>query len=839
MIDKTILHYNIIEKLGEGGMGVVYLAEDIKLKRQVAIKFLPRHIAVNSEERERFKREAQAAAALNHPNISHIYAIEELDDETCIVMEYIEGQEIKSLIGAGSKPALTIDQIVNIAIQIASGLQAAHEKQIVHRDIKSANIMLTEKGTVKIMDFGLAKVRGVAQVTKQGTTLGTTTYMSPEQAQGKEVDQRTDIWSFGIVLYEIIAGRLPFKGDYEQAVIYAILNDQPESVSKFKAELPAELEQIIKKTLAKDPSERYQHIDDVLVDLKSIQKKQDVDISNSNISTAHVIYSSPNKTKKFIAIGISIVVLALIIWYVMGPSIKSETLQKSIAVLPFKNLSGDKENEYFSDGVTEDIITQLSKISDLKVISRTSVMRYKETSLSMREIGSELDVATILEGSVRRADNQVRIVAQLIDAESDEHLWAETYDKELTQIFAIQSDVAKQIAFALKTKLSPEEKERIDKKQTDNLDAYTYYLKGRQYYNLYQKEANETAIELFKKALEMDPNYALAYAGLGDAYGQRTNKFGYSSVWDDSAIVVSEKAISIDPNLGEGYKALGLAYQELGWYKKAMAANEKAIELNPNYSPAVGNLGWVKFFLGNLDDAMIWLRKSASLSPSNAFSYFGIGICYLHMNDTRNAEKYYLRALELQPNLPAAHRGLANAYLTDGKLDKARKVGEKLPPTINELTTLRIKGTIEYFSGRLEQAKPYFDKTYELYPELRQLEVLSHLFTIYWKTGERDKAEQFFNLLLNRAEQEIKKGNEDSRIRYEMAACYAVRGNNPKALKWLEEAIELGFRQYHFAQMDPAMENLYSDSQFKKIMENLEGILKEIRVNVQNMEKSW
>jgi serine/threonine protein kinase len=835
MIGEKILHYNIIEKLGEGGMGVVYLAEDTKLKRQVAIKFLPRHVAVNSEERERFKLEAQAAAALNHPNISHIYAIEENEEDTFIVMEYIDGQELKNVVGADSQPAPTIDEIVNTAIQIAEGLQAAHEKQIVHRDIKSANIMLTKKGRIKIMDFGLAKVRGVAQVTKQGTTLGTTTYMSPEQAQGKEVDHRTDIWSFGIVLYEMIAGRLPFKGDYEQAVIYAILNDKQESIRNLRSDIPTELENIVNRSLKKDPAQRFQSMGELISDLKKL--RGDSGSSTSTETSTHSKTSNQRRSKFLISAMITVVAVALIIWYFLTPLQESTSGQKSIAVLPFKNLSEQKENEYFSDGVTEDIITQLSKISGLRVISRTSVMRYKESILSLREIGKELDVTTILEGSVRRADNQVRIVAQLIDAESDEHLWGETYDKELTQIFEIQSDVAKQIASALKTKLSPEEKERIETKPTDNLDAYTYYLKGRKYYNLYQREANETAIELFKKALEIDPDYGLAYAGLGDCYGQRTNKFGYSSNWVDSAIVVSEKAISLDPDLAEGYKALGLAYQELGWYTKAIEANKKAIELNPNYSPAVGNLGWVHFFRSNMEEAMVWLKKSARLSPSNAFSYFGIGICYLHLNDTKNAEKYYIRALELQSNLPAANWGLVNTYIANREYNKALEVSDNLPPSIDEFTRLRMRGSLEYFFGRFNEAKPFYDKTFDLYPNLTKMEVISHLFTVYWKLGLKDKAEKFFTILLDRIHNEINKGSEDPRIRYNLAGSYAARGNKKEAYKWLQEAIDLGFLQHHFAQVDPAMESLYQDSQFIAIMSDLELRLDGLRKDVNKLEK--
>ena len=337
--------------------------------------------------------------------------------------------------------------------------------------------------------------------------------------------------------------------------------------------------------------------------------------------------------------------------------------------------------------------------------------------------------------------------------------------------------------------------------------------------------------------MEIDPNYGLAYAGLGDCYGQRTNKFGYSSNWVDSAIVVSEKAIELDPNLAEGYKALGLAYQEFGWYTKAVEANEKAIELNPNYSPAVGNLGWINFFRSNMAEAMIWLKKSAGLSPSNAFSYFGIGICYLHMNDTQNSEKYYKRALELQPNLPAANWGLVNTYITNREYDKAINVIDNLPSSIDELSRLRMKASIAYFFGRLKEAKPYFDKIIEIYPDIRQLEVISHLFTVYWILGERKTAENYFEILLNRTHKEIDMGSEDPRIRYNLAGCYAARGNKQEAYLWLKEAIDLGFRQHHFAQLDPAMESLYEDEQFQNMVTDMENRLIEIRSTVKKLEK--
>jgi len=407
MIGRTISHYKILEKLGEGGMGVVYKAEDTKLKREVAIKFLPRQIAVSDEERKRFKIEAQAAAALNHPNIATIHAIEEVDDEMFIVMEYIEGQELREIVGArGPVPP---PDVLDYATQIASGLQAAHEKDVTHRDIKSSNIMITDKGQVKIMDFGLAKVRGGAQMTKLGTTLGTAAYMSPEQTQGAETDHRTDIWGFGVVLYEMLTGKLPFGGDYEQAVIYAILNEEPE----FPEEIPANLRPILQKALAKDVSERYQDVGEVLADLESSGSGEpSVDIK----SVGAGFKPAPTQKMFFLISGLAVLTLLVVAAFFMFKTTPADaTNKKSIAVLPFENLSGKQEEEYFSDGMTEDILGQIAKIADLKVISRLAIRHYKNTEKSPQEIGAELGVANLLMGTkLNKLSGRARIPTSVV-----------------------------------------------------------------------------------------------------------------------------------------------------------------------------------------------------------------------------------------------------------------------------------------------------------------------------------------------------------------------------------------------------------------------------------------
>jgi len=455
MIGKTISHYRILETLGEGGMGIVYKAEDMKLKRLVALKFLPLSIIAREKEKTRFVHEAQATAALDHPNICTIYEIDEADGQLFIAMAYIEGQNLKEKIEAGP---LKLDEALGIAMQVAEGLQAAHEKQIIHRDIKPANIIITPKGQAKIMDFGLAKLAGRTVITKEGTTLGTVAYMSPEQARGEEVDQCTDIWSFGVVLYEIITGQHPFKGMYDQAVMYSIINEEPEPITGLRTGVPMELERIANKALAKKINLRYQNVEDLLVDLRALQlrpKPSAVSASSRRaVSQPPIKAKAPERKQPWLYAGVAafvilLVAAALFFW----PKTQSKKKFTSIAVLPFTDMSPQKDQEYFCDGMTEEILTKLSKLRELKVIARTSVMRYKATDKSIKEIGAELNVATVLEGSIRKEDNNIRVTTQLIKVDDESHLWAHSYDKKLASVFALQDEVSQAIAEALQIQI--------------------------------------------------------------------------------------------------------------------------------------------------------------------------------------------------------------------------------------------------------------------------------------------------------------------------------------------------------------------------------------------------
>ncbi|MCK5455532.1 MAG: protein kinase [Melioribacteraceae bacterium] len=617
MIGQTISHYKILEKLGGGGMGVVYKAQDLKLDRQVALKFLPPTFSFDEEAKQRFIHEAKASSSLEHNNICTIHEIGETEDgQLFITMACYEGETLKKKIESGP---INIEETIDITNQIAEGLDVAHKKGIVHRDIKPANIFITNDGLVKILDFGLAKSASRNTMTQLGSTVGTVAYMSPEQTNGEEVDHRTDIWSLGVVMYEMLTSQLPFKGEYEQAIVYSILNEEPVPPREIRKDIPKVIEKIITKTLAKKPAERYQSFDVLLVDLRTLQKGSKTVQNNSALNET-------NKWTilKFVGIVLSIIFIVAVILYFFPSGNKNID---SIAVLPLENISGDPKYEYFADGMTDALIGELGKISALKVTSRTSIMQYKGVHKSVIDIGNELDADVIVEGTVLNIGDQVRINTRLIDAREDKNLWNGQYESELKNILTLQSNISQKIASEIKVTITPEEKISLAQTEEVNSEAYQLYLNGRYYWNKRSPESLYKGISYFNKAIKIDSNYALAYTGLADSYHLLST---YGLLKPKDAFTKSKKAVikalELDDKLSDAHNSMAAINYFYDWnWKEAEAEFIKAIELNPNNYLAHR---WYALFLtthNRRSEALKELNYAIAINPFYPLGYIDLG----------------------------------------------------------------------------------------------------------------------------------------------------------------------------------------------------------------------
>lgn len=801
MIGTSISHYQILEKLGEGGMGVVYKAIDTNLDRTVALKFLPSHVSADDIEKKRFINEAKSASALDHPNVCTVFAIEETDDGNLfIVMAYYDGFDLNKKIEKGPLP---LQEVIELSVQMAAGLQKAHEKGIIHRDLKPANIFITAEGTVKIIDFGLAKAANHGMLTKTGSTLGTYPYMSPEQAQGEKADHRTDIWSVGIVIFEMITGLRPFKSEYESALIYSILNEDPPHVTSLRTGVPMELERIVNKCLEKNPADRYQRLEDLIVDLKRAEREL-----SGGTKTVLTPSSSPKaipaqtepvqnrtKTLMFSVIGLLALITAIYFFTSEKPAV-SQQIARSIAVLPLENLSPDPEDAYFTAGIHEDIIIQLSQIADLQVIARSSVLAYAAGQRNIQNISNELGVQSVLEGSVRRAANQVRVTVTLTDILTNSTLWANTFDRDLTDIFAIQSEIAFEIARALEARLTTSEEEQMALQPTENSRAYELYLRARDHFN--QPGAQEYNLRLAEsflvRAVEHDPNFANAHALLSRIY---TSLYWFNLERTDETLNrglrSAEIALELQPNLAESHVAMGYYhYQGFRNYNTALQYFHTALGFQPNNADIISSIGFVERRLGNFEESIAMVDRALSLDPRNLVLLFNNAQSKMLTRQHESAEDDYLRVLEFAPNLTTIKVLITlNRFLWKADSDDVQRFFIENPELRNVVTGdwMRFQMLIGDYNGIFKTLEDVPQERYEGQLYLYTPDFLKAVATDI--SGDRTGARVYYNSALEDYLNMDETYMDDPRYRAALGRIYAGLGQADEAIYHGKAAVDI------------------------------------------------
>jgi serine/threonine protein kinase len=832
--DTKLGRYEIRSKLGDGGMGEVYLAQDTKLDRKVALKILPAEVATNQDRMRRFTQEAKAAAALNHPNIAHIYEIGESDGVPFIAMEFIDGQTLREVIHGG-RTHLT--KLLHYLQHAAEGLAKAHAAGIVHRDMKPDNIMITREGHAKILDFGLAKLIEpqalsggggptsdsevataiIRQHSTPGVVMGTVGYMSPEQAQAKPVDQRSDIFSFGCLLYEAVTGRKAFAGDSVVDTLHKIIHEPAPAIADFNPAASPELQRVIRKCLAKEPEKRYQTIRDTANDLEELleEMKGVSDLDRSVAPAASATTSQPPKSTEEglrgqgtqsasspaassaeyivtgikqhkVAIGVIAGLALFILAAVIGISAylharSTEVAIESIAVLPFVNQNHDADSEYLSDGVTESIINSLTQLPNLKVIPSSSAFRYKGKDTDPLTAGKELGVRAILTGRIMQRGDNVTISVALIDVRDNKQLWGEQYGKKVSDLLSVQREIAQQITSNLRLKLSGEQQTKVSKHYTDNPEAYQLYLKGRFYWNKRTADALKTSIEYYNQAIEKDPNYALAYAGLSEAYGLLPS---YAAVLPQDSFpqakAAAQKALSIDDTLAEAHVGLANVLTSYDWnFAGAERELRRAIELNPNYATAHQ---WLSdgplVATGRFDEAIAEMKRAQELDPLSLIINAEVGLMYRYARQPDKAIEQLRKTIEMDQSFYFAHWSLGRAYVMKGAFSQALS---------------------EYQIARRLVDDPYI------------LGMMGHAYAV---SGRRDEALKTIDQL-----KEISKRQYVKAITF--AEIYAGLGDKEQAFQWLEKSYEERAPDLIFIRIDPIFDNLHSDPRFADLVRRI------------------
>jgi eukaryotic-like serine/threonine-protein kinase len=748
MIGQTLGHYLILETIGAGGMGVVYRARDKRLERDVAVKILPPGSLHDEASRRRFRKEALALSKLNHPNIATVHDFDREAEVDFLAMELVAGETLSQKIQAGVLPE---KEIVSLGEQIASALDEAHEHHIVHRDLKPGNIMITPKGQVKLLDFGLSKLLQPPGSMTTAETLGQTAgaagtvpYMAPEQLQGENVDARSDFFSLGAVLYEMATGRRPFREETLTRLTDAILHQTAVSPRALNPRISPELELVILKCLEKQPEHRYQSAKEILADFRRLATRT---------PSAKVLIptSVPNRSRAILvagAAGIAVIVAIAL-------ALSSDTLRRrlfgaaptaqihSLAVLPLENYSRDPEQDYFADGMTEALITDLSKISALRVISRTSAMQYKGVKKSLPEIARELQVDAVIEGSVERAGDRVRITAQLIQAKNDEHLWADSYDRDLRDVLSLQDDVARQIAAQVQVKLTPQEQKQLASPGSTNPEAYQLYLQGRFHWNKGDEPNLKKSIEYYQQALGKDPNYALAYAGLADSYSAFSDWYSPPRQVMPQAKAAAVKALKLDESLAAAHNSLCVIYTIYDWdWQGAEKECRRAIELNPSFADAHDNYATYLSAIGQWDKMAAELRRAEELDPLSFHIYSDGASDFFSAHQYDQGVEQAQKAIELQPDFFQAHSWLALIYVQMGRLPEAVVEAQKGAQVSDSALAKGFLGYVYAAAGKERQARKVVEG---LIANIKTRFVCPYeIGTTYLTLGQKDEAFTWF-----------------------------------------------------------------------------------------------